>query len=210
MQTCLIALGSNQHNASLRPYDTLSRALWSLAGLGLPVSKQSRWYRTPDYPNGTGPDYLNAVISVATDLAPAEVLDRLHRVEAALGRVRGQRWSARIIDLDLLAHGDAVLPDVATQRHWMGLDAAARTATPEALLLPHPRLQERAFVLVPLCAIAPDWVHPVLGKSAAALAAALPAEDRAAVSVVDPQRDGPGPDMAGPEGPEKEGVASPA
>ena len=83
-----------------------------------------------------------------------------------MGRLRGERWSARTIDLDLLAYGDCV-------RGWSG-----DTGEPETLILPHPRLHERAFVLRPLAELAPDWRHPVLGRSARELLDALPPGQR--------------------------------
>jgi 2-amino-4-hydroxy-6-hydroxymethyldihydropteridine diphosphokinase len=107
---------------------------------------------------------------------------RLHAVEARFGRRRTQRWGMRTLDIDLLAMGDSVLPDAETQDDWRLLppDAQVRR-TPDRLILPHPRLQDRAFVLVPLADVAPDWVHPRTGKSVRQMLAELPAADRDAV-----------------------------
>ena len=92
------------------------------------------------------------------------------------------RWGMRTLDLDLLALGDSVLPDVETQDQWRELspDMQARTA-PDRLILPHPRLQDRAFVLVPLADVAQDWKHPRTGLSVAQMLAALPPADVAEV-----------------------------
>lgn len=139
---------------------------------------QSRLFRTPCFPAGAGPDFVNAVACCETDLPPEGVLQALHVIEAAMGRVRGTRWGARVIDLDLVAYGDSVLPGPDVYAYWAGLslDAQARTA-PDQLVLPHPRLQDRAFVLVPMMDVAPDWVHPVSGQSVRQMHAALdPAE----------------------------------
>ena len=146
------------------------------------VAKISGLYLTSSFPAGSGPDFVNAAIRIETDRAPVEILAILHRIEAAAGRVRTGRWGPRTLDLDLLAVGDLVLPDAATQGRWRALSLAdQQRLTPEGLVLPHPRLQDRAFVLVPLADIAPAWVHPLLGLSVAAMLAALSATDRAAV-----------------------------
>lgn len=124
----------------------------------------SRLFSTPCFPVGAGPDYVNAAALIETELTPEGLLRRLHEVEAMFGRQRVQRWGQRTLDLDLLAYGDLVLPDGATQDHWraLALDQQTKEA-PQELILPHPRLQDRAFVLVPLAEIAPDWRHPRLG-----------------------------------------------
>ena len=109
-----------------------------------------------------------------------ELLSRLHQVEAMFGRERKQRWGMRTLDIDLLALGDVVLPDTATQTQWRNLDAALQAReTPDDLILPHPRLQDRAFVLVPLAEVAPDWRHPMLNLTVLQMMAALPAADLA-------------------------------
>jgi 2-amino-4-hydroxy-6-hydroxymethyldihydropteridine diphosphokinase len=136
----------------------------------------SRFWQTPAFPAGSGPDYVNAAVALISRLSPVELLGELHRIEADLGRERkGPRWQARIIDLDLLAYGELVLPDSATHDAWRALPPERQAeAAPEGLVLPHPRLQDRGFVLAPLAEVAPGWRHPRLNRSVAQMLADLP------------------------------------
>ncbi len=180
----LIALGANLPFDGQGSAETLRAAVLALAKEGLPVLALSRIYATPCFPAGAGPDYVNAaaVLECGETLDLASILTRLHRVEARFGRERVQRWGMRTLDIDLLARGDSVLPDAATQDQWRNLapEAQIRT-TPDRLILPHPRLQDRAFVLVPLADVAPDWVHPRSGLTVRQMLDALPLADREAV-----------------------------
>ena len=182
-QDTLVALGANLQSRAGPPEVTLRLAIGALAREGLALRRVSRFYANPCFPKGNGPDYVNAAVALAPlsgDPGPDEILRRLHRVEARFGRVREERWGGRVLDLDLLAIDEIVLPELATQARWrhLPLERQMREA-PGELILPHPRMQDRAFVLVPLCDIAPGWRHPVTGVTAADMCAALPADARA-------------------------------
>ena len=156
----LLGLGANLPSATHgQPEATLAAALAALAAEGVTVDRLSPWYRSAPVPAGDQPWYVNGVAVVATLLAPAELLELLHRVERRFGRERRDRNEPRVLDLDLLDYDGLVEQGGAT-------------------VLPHPRLHERAFVLLPLRDVAPHWRHPLLGRTVDELAAALPPGQR--------------------------------
>jgi len=141
-----IALGSNLGDS----LSILENALLELAQTpGIILVSQSRWYQTKAI-GPTQPDYLNGCAILQVELTPEELLNTLLEIETKFGRVRLEKWGPRTLDLDLLLYGDIILD------------------TPN-LQIPHPRMTERAFVLVPLAEIAPDWIDPVSQKAIASL-----------------------------------------
>jgi 2-amino-4-hydroxy-6-hydroxymethyldihydropteridine diphosphokinase len=139
--TVYLGLGSNMGDRE----DNLDRALGFLSPR-LRIEKVSSVYDTEPIGNINQPRFLNLVCQVYTRLAPSELLTLAKGIEKKLGRVFDRPNTPRPIDIDILFYGDQVIE------------------TPE-LIIPHPRLTERAFVLVPLDEIAPDLVHPVNGKT---------------------------------------------
>ncbi len=182
-QAALVAFGANVALDGKSLAGSVLDAAAALDAPDLTLRRISWLYATPCFPPGAGPDYVNAVALYDTDLDAAAVLARLHGVEAAFGRDRAVRWGQRTLDLDLLALGDNVLPDVVTQDHWRALDPAQQAQiAPDQLILPHPRLQDRAFVLVPMADVAPDWRHPRLGQTVLEMLSRLQTADIAAVT----------------------------
>ena len=185
----LVAFGANLDFGDLSPERTILTAIAALGRAGFLIDRSSKLYATPCFPAGFGPDYVNAaaIIPLRQGQTAAGLLATLHKIESDFGRERLQRWGMRTLDIDLLAVGDSILPDLATYRRWQLLAVDQhRLATPDDLILPHPRLQDRAFVLVPLADIAPDWRHPVLGQSVRQMLAALPQSDRDSVVALTP------------------------
>lgn len=174
-----VALGSNATSSAGSPEKTLLVAKQAISCDSVKLLAESRLFRTPAFPKGNGPDFVNAVLKIETRLSAEAFLAHLHAVEAQFERVRETRWGARTLDLDLLDFGGAVLPDADAVQAWidMPLERQAKE-TPDRLLLPHPRVQDRAFVLIPLADLAPDWVHPLTGARLAMLLEALPEAEK--------------------------------
>lgn len=179
----LILLGSNTSSRDILPTNfVLNGRLRLIELLNLDADKFSGLYASPAFPAGIGPDFVNAAMAIRTTMPPDDLLGLMHKVEAEADRTRDVRWGPRTLDLDLVAFGSAVFPSVKVQTLWRDLPAERqKVEMPGELILPHPRLQDRAFVLVPLAQVAPDWVHPVLGRSVVQMRDALPAFDVAAI-----------------------------
>jgi len=154
----LLALGANLPSVAGPPAATLRAALAALASEGVGVPAVSRLFVSPAWPDPLDPAFVNAVARIETALSPRALLEKLQTIEVRFGRQQGSRNAPRTLDLDILDYDNRI-----------------EIGPPE---LPHPRLQDRAFVLVPLADVAPDWVHPVTGRNVADLIAALGGAER--------------------------------
>lgn len=155
----LVALGSNIAGPWGSPRETVSHALKELNSFPLRLGGASQLLITKPFGLVNQPDFVNAVALVETALSPEALLRKLHMIERAAGRKRGRRWGPRTLDLDLLDyHG--------LQRHQKG-------TVQKALVLPHPGIAKREFVLQPLQEAAPHWKHPTLRKTASELRLAI-------------------------------------
>jgi len=142
MNDVFLLLGSNLGDRQLflqQADEAISREVGN-------IIKRSSVYQTQSWGKTDEPDYLNQVLLVKTDLSPGDVLQRILAIEQTMGRRRAEKWGSRTIDIDILFYDDEVInePD---------------------LVIPHPHLHERKFVLEPLAEIAPEYIHPVLNKS---------------------------------------------
>ena len=153
----LIAVGSSLSYSGRSPEAIVESALGAL-GRFAALTGRSRLYASPAWPDPADPPFVNAVAAIETALSPTALLAALRAVEAGFGRKRSRPNAPRTLDLDLIDY------------HGLIMDSAG----PPALVLPHPRMASRDFVLAPLADIAPGWRHPVLGLSPEALLAAAP------------------------------------
>ena len=181
-QSCMVSIGSNQRLINSSSSDVLCAALSRIAVSVGPITSLSRFFQTPAFPKGAGPDFVNAALVVRARGPEDFILEKLHAIEHELGRVRESRWGQRTIDIDLIAVGQNVLPNSETYKKWQLLPFSQQAkVAPDQLILPHPRMQDRAFVLGPMMDICPDWVHPIIQKSVSQMYDVLDRQDKAEV-----------------------------
>lgn len=156
----LVGVGANLASDRFgTPLEACEAALKTLGAIpGVWVAARSRWFQSAPVPVSDQPWFINGVVRIETELAPLALLDTLHMIEATFGRVRTVPNAPRVLDLDLLAYGAEVI--------GMAGEGGA--------CIPHPRLESRAFVVLPLNDVAPDWVHPVSRRSMTQMLAELP------------------------------------
>ncbi len=155
-----IALGANLPSHFGSPYQTLQAAKAAMQEQGIRIDASSRTWLTAPVPVSDQPWYHNEVVRVSTEFSPYELLERLQSIEDAFGRVRTVRNAPRLLDLDLVAYNNEILDK------------------PE-LIVPHPRMHKRAFVLLPMQEVAQNWEHPVIGVTLDDLVMNLPKDQEA-------------------------------
>ncbi|MBC7286236.1 2-amino-4-hydroxy-6-hydroxymethyldihydropteridine diphosphokinase [Hoeflea sp.] len=155
-----VALGANLPSSYGSPYETLQAAKKAMQDKGITIAASSRTWLTAPVPVSDQPWYHNEVARVETTLSPYELLEVLQDIENGFGRVRTVRNAPRILDLDLIGYHAEILDK------------------PE-LIVPHPRMHKRAFVLLPLREVAENWAHPVLGMTLDDLIVNLPSDQEA-------------------------------
>ncbi len=147
LQTVYLLLGSNLGNRE----QILAKAIKIIDEKIGAIISQSKNYETKAWGKTDQPDFLNTAIVITTNLMPIQVLEQTQAIEEKLGRVRIEKWGARLIDIDIIFYGQEII-DI-----------------PHHLHIPHPLVQERVFALEPLAEIAPDFIHPILEKTIATL-----------------------------------------
>ncbi len=156
----LIGLGSNLTTQKyVSSKYVLEAALEAFSKYNIFIVTKSKFYETEPIPKSDQPWFVNAVVSVKTGHNALELLNILHEIEQSLGRVRRDKWEARVIDLDLLCYDEQIYPNLAEWR------IASKTPLQDKPVIPHARLHERNFVLIPIIDISRDWIHPVLNKN---------------------------------------------
>ena len=158
----LIALGSNISLGRVQPLEIIKRAIAELRET-----------------------HINSVVKVEANYSPHGILQKLHEIEEKFKRQRNSRWAARTLDLDLIAMKGQVLPSNEVFQYWFDLSLGEQKAKiPSELILPHPRIQDRVFVLSPLLDIEPNWIHPILNKTVVQLYEELPGQTKKDIQIV--------------------------
>ena len=157
-----VAFGSNVFSKLGSPSEIVYQAIKEIQTLEFELVLTSKLYETVAYPRGSGPNFINCCSVYKTKLTASETLLHLHNIEKNLGRIRNKRWAPRVIDLDLIYFDEFICPNQEVVEEWIGLSKDKQTELwPAEMILPHPRLQDRAFVLIPMGDIDPKWKHPI-------------------------------------------------
>lgn len=160
----LIGLGANLPSEKYgTPIETLNACLARFAEHDLTLIKASRWFKSAPVPMSDQPWYINGVAQIETSLGPREVLEQLLDLENEFGRVRSEANAPRVLDLDLIAYNDEVIED-------------SGKIEDKPFCVPHPRMHERSFVLLPIHDLDQSWTHPKLKLKLSQLIKTLPAD----------------------------------
>jgi len=162
MSQILVAIGANYPGPWGAPSETIHRALHELDGQGISLLSVSRLYETAAVGRAGQPPYVNAVVVIETTMPPEALLRRLKEIERGAGRRGGSPWGPRTLDLDILDYKRRI-------QNWQGPAPRFARAGRRPLVLPHPWIEKRPFVLRPLLDVAPDWRHPVTKVAASEL-----------------------------------------
>ena len=166
MKKYFIALGSNLETQNLSRQEVINTALGYFSQFNMILIKVSSFWESRSYPDKNKPNFINAVSEVLSDLNPYEILYELKTIETKMGRKNNTRWGNRVLDLDIISAGSIILPNSNVFNEWLKMPIQKQIKNqPNELILPHPRIQDRLFVLNPLNEVDPHWTHPVFKKT---------------------------------------------
>ena len=176
MNKYVVVLGSNLPSKFGNSAETLKKCVDEIRSHP-PIKSllESNWYISSSFIDEKEPRYVNVGIRFNTNLNPIDLLNYTSGLEKIFGRKREKRWEPRTCDIDILLCNQLILPNNAHFQKWLKLDFSDQIKlSPNELILPHPRLQERTFFLKPLIDLHPDWIHPFLGMKAKEMLDSLP------------------------------------
>ena len=166
MKKYFIALGSNLETQNLSRLEIINLALGYLSQFKIILIKVSSFWESRSYPDRSQPNFINAVTEVHSELNPYQILLILKNIEKKMGRKNTTIWGKRVLDLDIIGSGSIILPNNFEFNKWLKMPLLKQIKIqPDELILPHPRIQDRLFVLKPLNEVDPHWTHPVLNKT---------------------------------------------
>ena len=161
-----IALGANINSSFGSPFETLKICIEKLETLNIKVNKISHWYESIAFPDPLDPPFINCCLNILTNYKPLELLDCFKKIEEDFGRKDEKRWKSRVCDIDILSQEQQISPNLSTFNFWYKMKLEKqKIKKPNKLIIPHPRIQDRDFVLIPLFDVAENWVHPVFKKN---------------------------------------------
>jgi len=169
----VIGIGGNKPSSFGDCDQTLLESVRRIKSLqSVEVVAQSAIYKSKAWPpESNQSDYANMAVLITVTGSAHDLLGACQKIENDMGRIRKERWGARVIDLDLLAFDDSILPNIDI---WRGLESNEDpSAFVEDVTVPHPRLHKRPFAMIPFSEVYPDWIHPVFGQTSTALAECL-------------------------------------
>ena len=186
MNNYIIVLGSNLSSEYGSSAETLKKCVAELKSFQAIQSQlESKWYISSSFVDKSEPRYINVGIKFSTNLKPKELLNFTSDLEIKYGRKRQKRWEPRTCDIDILLCDQLILPSKLCFEKWLRLDFfEQRELSPDELILPHPRLQERTFFLKPLNDLQPDWTHPFLDMKAKEMLDSLPSNELQNIEVM--------------------------
>ena len=139
------------------------------------LMSQSKWYESESFPDNSKPIFVNVGIKIISNLNPYQILKIIDVIEKDFGRLRKNRWDSRVCDIDIIYCNKQIIPNPNILEKWMSMKIEEQLiSTPNTLILPHPRIQDRLFFLCPLNELSPNWRHPILGKTAKEILDSIP------------------------------------